>query len=596
MAIQTTEWTFAFRPNGDTDEANVVTATITESGSVALAAGDWEVCNVVHDASGSPTYYWAGDVVTVSEETVVGDVPGLFRSLPDQSLMQGSGEHAVEARWFFVGAFEDFTYSVSAPAYIDVLTGFVMMPTTNVLASTPITVTATNEAGSTGQTFNLEVTAAVLPDFSVSAQKVIDAAASPLSLTYNPTGVTISHYAGVSVIDPTRDSTTAGGGAVNRNNLPNGFSGPIQEDWLVSEYPDGLTSEGGGLTYANGQSKMFYYDGQSFEYKQGSVGGMSVALIWSEDAGATWYQSDLLDYDAANDVAKGWTHFDFGSAAPRIVEIIGCDQSIQMYGFNFSNGQTTNFLPFDYQGPRGVNAGDSYAFGQGANNFGHNTPFIGVNAQNALAGQSRRLPYHLGCLFGFVNCGIRSNPFTIKPANGVYESGGYSTMHERFLCATFPEFSELGVFGTLDVVHIPYTINDHPPGMDGLREPYVAAALRNARRAQPNALIVFSVGANPPQFGESTLWHDEPIAAFKSVFGETEVEWIANGAYLNNGSRTSGANWTPAGVEGGSPHFGDPNATPAGDEGHPTAAGHDFLAEKYADGIKYLANAIVNGL
>ena len=75
MTIQTTEWTFAFRPNGQTDEANAVVTTVTEASTIALAAGDWEVCSVVHDDAGTPTYYWTGSVVTVADQTDSPDQP-----------------------------------------------------------------------------------------------------------------------------------------------------------------------------------------------------------------------------------------------------------------------------------------------------------------------------------------------------------------------------------------------------------------------------------------------------------------------------------------------------------------------------------------
>jgi hypothetical protein len=320
-----------------------------------------------------------------------------------------------------------------------------------------------------------------------------------------------------------------------------------------------------------------------FEFAHGRIGAASCTIRWSNDGGKTWLQAyTQWDYN----VDKKWIQVDFGSAAPRVVEVICEDQGLQTYGFNFDTGDTPPAPFIDFDVPLIQAFGDSYVFGQGSGDFGNGIDEH-PNNQRATSGMARKMSEYIGGLQVFPH-GLRSNGFAAqyKP------TPKQSNYADRIKCPTIPEFSEGSLYGPLDLIVMPSTINDDVPGADMVRRESAAAAFVNMRELQPDALILFPVGARAPQFGERDAWLDDYKNGFNDVFGATEAEHIANGAYLHDGSRRDGANWTPegTGVEGSNPHFGV--SAPIGDPGHPTALGHDFLGQRYAEGAVILAKKV----
>ena len=446
-------------------------------------------------------------------------------------------------------------------------------------------------------------------DFTTAAQRILDINASPKTLTRTSApaasgGVDITIYSGVSTIDATTDST-AGGGKIDKSDVPDGYAGPIQPDvnWIIggtlNPYypPEELVQEDGsvGLTFAPGNSKLFLFDGLEFEFLPGGAGANSVGINWSDDNGATWKQAPLFVWD---DVDRGFIKFTFPDSRARVVELIGGDQGLQVYGFNFGAGAANVApLPFiDTTTPKGMLFGDSFMFGQGAHDQGGGV-FIGRNAQNGLRGLPRAFGEELGSLWVY-NHGLRGGAWTDK---GETVPLKHTKMAER-LTFFYPQWSEGSRFGQYDYVIMASTVNDAALYQQPNIRADVEAGLLAARAEQPNAIIVLCVGANAPQNNEMETWLDGYKNGFKDAFGDTPAEWIANGAYFHDGSRRDGANWTPAGAEGSSIYFGDGVTYPRvptdredyGDSGHPTVAGHAYLAQKYVEGLLIAASAVVN--
>lgn len=424
------------------------------------------------------------------------------------------------------------------------------------------------------------------PGGGAAALQFAPSAAKILNRNSPGARATVSDYAGSTVIltEYSGASTITGGtgnGQVDEEDMPVGWSGgPRQSPMIISPQTDPSPPN---TTYAPGNSVLFTYTGQVFELKTGlsSTAG-SLAFRWSEDNGTTWEQI----YFAGPSDSQNWIQLDFGSAASRVVEVICCDQNYTPNGFNFDTGPTAPPGFTDENMPNYVMFGDSYVFGQNADDTGSGTSSA-VNNQLAIYGQTRKLGEHLGSLQAR-NHGLRGNRFADTQTNrsdfGDRISGGVfgTTYGEAYL--------DLDQQGTnRDLWVIPSTINDDGPGHDGLRKTGAIKAFQNLRAAHPNMMIMFPVGARAPQFSEGTVWLSDYKEAFAEVFGSTEAEWIENGAYLLDGSRAEGANWTPSGAEGSSPLFGAVGQ----DSAHPTAAGHDFLAEKYADGAIYMAEQVV---
>jgi hypothetical protein len=464
MAIQTTEWTFAFRPNGDTDEANAVVTTVTEATSIALAAGDWEVCSVVHDAAGTPAYYWNGSVVTVADQA---DQPE-----------------------------------------------------------------------------------SIIGSFAAAALKVlkVNAVDNKRTVSDGSASVTITEYEADSTINGT---SLTGGGMVDEADVPSFLSGDVFINWIIKQPANELVGHNSPLTFAPGSSKCFLFSGQVFEFAHGKIGAASCTIRWSNDGGQTWLQAYT---QWAYNVAKKWIQVDFGSAAPRVVEVICEDQGLQTYGFNFDTGDTPPAPFIDFDVPLIQAFGDSYVFGQGSGDFGNGIDEH-PNNQRATSGTARKMSEHIGGLQVFPH-GLRSNGFAAQ----YKATPTQSNYADRIKCPTIPEFSEGSLYGPLDLVVIPSTINDDVPGADLIRRDSTAAAFANMRELQPDALILFPVGARPPQFGERDVWLDDYKNGFNDVFGTTEAEHIANGVYLHDGSRRQRARAIRVQIL--TSELPDPSATP----------------------------------
>jgi len=408
--------------------------------------------------------------------------------------------------------------------------------------------------------------------FAASAQKIVDAWAAKQTVNRSPASpptVTLGNT-GVSTIN---------GRALNQNgivpttSIPDGYSAPMNADsrWIVTKAAS--TQIESNRTYAPGNSKMPIFTGQAFDFKASVSSGKAFSIRWSEDNGATW--NEVGPYVCT---LSSWTLVDFGSAATRVVELICEDQAFQTYGFNFDTG-TTPPEAWAYTGPAGVMLGDSYVFNQGAG------AIVGLsNNQHATKGMCRQMAEYLGFL-QIRNHGFRTNGWSNT------QSGVQSNFKDRIDLPAPADnaLSEGIVMGAnRDFVVVPTSINDASATFDGTRRTDVSTALARLRAMQPNALIVVPFGANAPQLAEPTNWLNDMKNGFNDVFGTTEAEWIANGAYFIDGSRAAGAAWVPAGVAGSSAYF-----PASGDPQHPNTAGHAFFGEKYGDGLLYLAQQIV---
>ncbi len=390
--------------------------------------------------------------------------------------------------------------------------------------------------------------------------------------------ITVTIYDGDSTINGT---ALAGGGEIDERDVPFGFSCPIRGRWIITE-PQDPVSPDPSINFANGMSNMFIFEGQTFEFKGAGLSPGSFAMRWSEDGGVTWKQI----YQGSSD-QDHWYQFDFGSVGTRIVEVIGCDQTLSINGYNFDTGSSIPLAYEDPELPMVTMFGDSYVFGQNADAY-DNTSGDGTNEndQNAINGTCRKLGEYLGCL-QVRNHGLRGNRFSDRQENR-------SSYADRISGGVYSEHAEALIdidSGTVerDLFIIPSTVNDDGPGNDGYRKDGAELAFRRLRQLQPNCMIMFPIGARAPQWNENETWLDDYKDAFKAVFGETESEWIQNGAYLHDGSRRDGENWTPAGAEGSSVYFGELGF----DTGHPTQLGHDLLAQRYSEGALYMAREIV---
>lgn len=415
--------------------------------------------------------------------------------------------------------------------------------------------------------------------FAPSAARILNrnSPGSRASVVDGSGDITLTVYDGNSTIN---GKSISGGGEIDELDMPYGYSCPIRGKWILSSPQDPLDPTP-TLTFANGMSTLFLFTGQRFEFKGGVLGEGSFAVRWSEDGGTAWKQAYY-----ARSADPYWHQLDFGSAASRIVEVLGCDQSLGINGFNFDTGSSIPAAYTDADMPLGTMFGDSYVFGQNADDEGAGP--TNNNNQKSINGQTRKLAEKLGCL-QIRNHGLRGNRFGDLQASR-------SNYADRIDGGIYPDVGEAFFDGDAgpalrDFWVIPSTINDDGPAYDGVRKVGAIDAFRNLRRNQPNCLIMFPIGARAPQFTESPVWTSDYKEAFVEVFGATKADWIENGAYLHDGSRTEGANWTPAGAEGSSPYFGDGVVNP--DSGHPTAAGHDYLAEKYYEGLIHMSQEIV---
>ncbi len=415
--------------------------------------------------------------------------------------------------------------------------------------------------------------------FAESATKILNrnSPAARASVVDGTGDVTLTIYSTDSTINGT---SLSGGGLVDEKDVPFGYSCPIRGSWILTEPQDPIDPDP-SLNFANGMSNLFVFEGQAFEFKGGTLGAGSFALRWSEDNGTTWKQI----YNASSNDSN-WYQFDFGSVDTRIVEVIGCDQTLALNGYNFDTGTTPPLAHSDPDLPMVTMFGDSYVFGQNADAPDNLSGGSNANDQNALNGQTRKLGEYLGCL-QVRNHGLRGNRF----------SGGQSNRSkyaDRLTGGVYPTVAEALVdidSGTVerDLFIIPSTVNDDGLSYDGERRTACAEAFSRLRELQPNCMIMFPVGARAPQWLERDEWLDDYKNGFIDTFGTTESEWIENGAYLLDGSRRDGANWTPAGAEGSLDTFGGS----AYDPGHPTEIGHDLLAQKYSEGVIYMAQEIV---
>jgi len=390
--------------------------------------------------------------------------------------------------------------------------------------------------------------------------------------------ITVTIYNTNSTINGT---SLTGGGLVDEKDVPFGYSCPIRGSWILTE-PQAPVDPDPSINFANGMSNLFVFEGQVFEFKGGTLGDGSFALRWSEDDGVTWKQI----YNASSD-DQNWYQFDFGSVGTRIVEVIGCDQTLALNGYNFDTGATPPLLYADPDLPLITMFGDSYVFGQNADTL-DNTTGGGTNPndQKAISGMCRQFGEKLGAL-QVRNHGLRGNRFRPGQSNR-------SNYADRLSGGVYPSAAEALFAGDAggeprDLFVMPTTINDDSASDDPTLRPAVAEAFRRLRELQPNCVIIFPVGARAPQFSESDHWLDNNKDGFTDVFGTTEAEWIQNGVYLVDGSRRDGANWDPSGAEGSSPNYGGVGF----DSGHPTETGYDYLSGKYADGAIYAAQEIV---
>lgn len=426
-------------------------------------------------------------------------------------------------------------------------------------------------------------------DFVTAAARVLNrnSPGARASVVDGSNDVTFTIYDTASTIN---GASLTGGGVVDERDMPPGYSFPIRGKWILTSAQDPIDPTP-NQTFAPGMSTTFIFEGQVFEFKGGVLGTGAFAMRWSDDGGKIWKQI----YRSSSD-DQHWYQFDFGSAATRIVEVIGCSQTIAINGFNFDTGPSVPAAWTDVDLPLVTMFGDSYVFGQNADDLGPGQEATDGDDQNAVNGMTRKLGEYLGCL-QVRNQGLRGNHFS--PADvavgGGYQAPTKSNYADRLSGGAYPDFAEaaldLDAGGVMrDLFVIPSTVNDDALKFEGKRRAEIAKAFRRLRQLQPNCMILFPVGARAPQWGEGELWLEAYQEGFRDVFGQTEAEWIANGAYLHDGSRRDGANWIPAGAEGSSPFFGD--GVVNGDSGHPTAAGHDYLAGKYAEGAIYLAEQI----
>jgi lysophospholipase L1-like esterase len=266
-----------------------------------------------------------------------------------------------------------------------------------------------------------------------------------------------------------------------------------------------------------------------------------------------------------------WITVDFGTAAPRIIEVIGGWQLVQIYGFNFRNGYPIAAAP--NSAPRGMMLGDSWVFGQGAS--------------EARTGQSYRLAEKLGIL-DIYNHGLRTNGF----AND--QGGLQSYFHERI------SFAEGTNEGPLDLVVMMGSINDTgkfgTPAAIAASQELVRQAFVKMRAAQPSAIITFCYGASPPDYGEVPAQQTAYAAAFDAVFGADQTARFANGAYRIDLSSGTGTNIFPRGANSLGGFFpgrvyqnGDP------DGAHPNDSGHDRIATACAGAVMNAVNALATG-
>jgi len=408
--------------------------------------------------------------------------------------------------------------------------------------------------------------------FTPSAQKIVDIWAAKRTVNRSPASpptVTLNSTA-VSTIN---GRTLAQGGIVLTPSVPDGPSGPMNADsrWVVTKDPSVQVES--NRTFAPGNSKLFTFTGQKFDFKVAITSGKSFTLRWSTDNGLTWGQSG-----PHVPTLVSWALVDFGSAATRVVEVICEDQILQTYGFNFDNGLTPAAWS-DPDIPLGAGFGDSYIFCQGTDDAAIYT----ANKQQATAGMTRQMAEYLGFL-QIRNHGFRTNGFSNDQANV------QSKFKDRLDLPAPADhaLSEGLVMGTMDFVVTAGSINDNSVTFDAERLADVTDYFTRLRAMQPTALIVLALGATPPQNGEGTSWHDDMINGFKAVFGANESAWVANGAYLLDGTRATGANWVPAGATGSSAYFPG-----TGDTVHPNAAGHAFFGQKYGDALLYLAQQVI---
>ncbi len=266
-----------------------------------------------------------------------------------------------------------------------------------------------------------------------------------------------------------------------------------------------------------------------------------------------------------------WIYVDFGTAAPRIIEVIGGWQLVQIYGFNFRPGFPIAAAP--NSAPRIMVFGDSWVFGQGASEAS--------KAQSRLIGEKIGVP-------DVANHGLRTNGF----AND--QGGVQSYFHERI------SYAEGTNEGTLDLVVMMGSINDtgkfgNASAISASQE-LVRQAFLKMRSAQPTALIVFPYGASPPDYGEVAAQQTAYAAAFDAVFGADDATRKANGAYRLDLSSGTGTNIFPRGANSLGGFFpGRPDIAGNPDGAHPNDAGHAAIATAAANAVMVLVNALATG-
>lgn len=417
-------------------------------------------------------------------------------------------------------------------------------------------------------------TSGVVNPFLASAQKIMAINASPRTLTSSALSIDISNT-GNSTIN---GRSFAAGGIVPTASIPDGQSGPLNANskWIITKPP--ATQTAANLTFAPGNSKIFMFSGQKFDFKAGLNSGVSFTIRWSTDNGLTWKQSPQTVC-----TVNCWCLIDFGAplGVNGVVEVIGDDESFQTFGFNFDTGSSAPAAFVDTALPTGLLFGDSFVFGSGSRTDGI------ANDQRASIAMCRKMAETIGSLQAY-NHGFRTNGFSND------HSGVQSKFKDRILDPVDGTLSEGNHWGAVDYFTISSSINDDTSSGPTLLAD-ATAAFQNIRTLQPNALIVMVCGARSPDLTESALWVTSYLNAFKAVFGSTSAQWVANGAYFVDGSRTSGANWTPAGAVGSSPYF-EPATNVNADTIHPNAAGHAYLGQKYGQGVVDLANLILGAV
>jgi lysophospholipase L1-like esterase len=266
-----------------------------------------------------------------------------------------------------------------------------------------------------------------------------------------------------------------------------------------------------------------------------------------------------------------WITVDFGTAAPRIIEVIGGWQLVQIYGFNFRNGYPIAAAP--NSAPRIMVFGDSWVFGQGAS--------------EASKAQSRLIGEKINVL-DVSNHGLRTNGF----AND--QGGVQSFFHERI------SFAEGTNEGTLDAIVMMGSINDGgkfgSPAAIAASQELVRLAFAKMRAAQPTALIVFPYGASPPQYAEIPAQYAAYAAAFDAVFGSDAATRTANGARRIDLSNVSGIGLFPRGavsLGGFFPGRAGIDGNP--DNDHPGNTGHDAIAAIAASTLTSLVSDLASG-